>query len=136
VTLAVSAWESVPSGPVIWPDLWARCPYVTVRDRPTPGLMAANGPTNRGPDCADGHALSSPVLLDSCRPLGRRRCVKAREATAWLGLDAADAAETIEQRGAHASATLTSARSWVLDVALPESGRSAFDPAPNHTTSG
>jgi hypothetical protein len=37
---ALSAWESVPSGPVTCPDQRGGCPRVTVRDRSSPGLMA------------------------------------------------------------------------------------------------
>ena len=78
----------------------AGCARVAVRDRSSPGLMATNGPANRGPACADGRVLLFPVLLDSCQPLGPGRpCQGSRSDRARLGLDVADSAETIEQRG-------------------------------------
>jgi hypothetical protein len=86
---------------------------MTVRDRPT--LVTAS--------------WSSPVLLDGCHPSSRSRRVKARAATACgFGLDAADSAETIEQRGGHASATVTSAGDQVPDVATLKAEGWQFDP--------
>jgi hypothetical protein len=73
---------------------------VTVRDRSLLGLRPANGPADRGPACADSWALVLPVLLDSCRPSGSwPPCQGSRSDRVRLGLDTADSAETIEQRG-------------------------------------
>ena len=45
-----TAWESVPSGPVMRPDLRGEVSASDRRDRPSPGLMAANGPVvSQGP---------------------------------------------------------------------------------------
>jgi hypothetical protein len=80
---ALSAWESVPSGPVTWPDLRGR---VSASDRERPLVTGVNGPLMARRvavwPALMAAPLSSPVLLDSCRPLGRGRRVKAREATA------------------------------------------------------
>jgi hypothetical protein len=40
IELALSAWESVPSGLLQGLTCGAGCPRVTVRDRSPPGLMA------------------------------------------------------------------------------------------------
>src|SRR5206468_3903144 len=61
------------------PDL--RC-GVSASDRGRPFVTGVNGTADCGLACPDGCALVSPILLDSCHPLGRGRCVKAREATA------------------------------------------------------
>ena len=62
-------------------------PARTMRGRPGACLQASG-------------ALLLPRRLDSCHPLGRGRRVRAREATAQrLGLDTADSAGTIVQRG-------------------------------------
>jgi hypothetical protein len=79
---ALSAWESVPSRPVTRPDL--RC-AVPATDRERPLATGVNGTlmarrTAVGLRCR--RVLVLPVLLDSCHPSGRGRCVKAREATA------------------------------------------------------
>ena len=61
-------------------------PLMARRTAVRPGLMAA--------------PWSSPVLLDSCRPSGPRPlCQGSRSDRVRLGLDTADSAETIEQRG-------------------------------------
>jgi hypothetical protein len=80
---ALSAWEAVPSGPVTRPDLRGR---VSASDRERPLVTGVNGPL-MAHRIAVRPALiavswSFPILLDSCRPSGRDRCVKAREATA------------------------------------------------------
>ena len=80
---ALSAWEAVPSGPVTWPDLRGG---VSASDRERPLVTGVNGTlmarrTAVRPALMAG-SWSSPVLLDSCRPSGRGRRVKAREATA------------------------------------------------------
>jgi hypothetical protein len=80
---ALSAWESVPSGPVTWPDLRIGLSAI---DRERPLVTGVNGPL-MARRIAVRPALmavpcSSPVLLDSCHPSGRGRRVKAREATA------------------------------------------------------
>src|SRR5947207_527858 len=98
---ALSAWESVPSGPVMWPDLQGG---VSASDRERPLVAGVNGPLMARRTAVRPAPLtapwSSPVFLDSCRPSGRGRRVKAREATACgLAFDSADSAETIEQRG-------------------------------------
>ena len=49
-----SAWESVPSRPVTWPDLRRG---VSAGDRERPLVTEVNGPANCGPACADGGAL-------------------------------------------------------------------------------
>ena len=80
---ALSAWEAVPSGPVTWPDLRGG---VSASDRERPLVTGVNGPLMARRTAARpapvAASWSSPVLLDSCRPSGRGRCVKAREATA------------------------------------------------------
>ncbi len=40
IKLALAAWESVPSGPVTWPDLRDGLSASDRRDRSSPGLMA------------------------------------------------------------------------------------------------
>jgi hypothetical protein len=54
---ALSAWESVPSGRVTWPDLRSR---VSASDRERPLIIGVNGPANRGPACVVDHALVPP----------------------------------------------------------------------------
>ena len=80
---ALSAWEVVPSGPVTWPDLRDR---VSASDRERPPVTGVNGPLMARRvvvrPALMAASWSSPVLLDSCHPSGRGRCVKAREATA------------------------------------------------------
>ena len=80
---ALSAWEAVPSGPVTWPDLRGG---VSASDRERPLITGVNGPLMARRTAVHpalmGASWSSPVLLDSCRPSGRGRRVKAREATA------------------------------------------------------
>ena len=83
IELALSAWESVLSGPVTQPDLRGE---VSASDRERPLVTGVNGTlmarrTAIRPVLIAG-PWSSPVLLDSCRPSGRGRRVKAREATA------------------------------------------------------
>src|SRR6266702_8671132 len=110
----LSALESVPSGPVTWPDLRGGV-SASDRERPlfTGGKWPANGPVDRGPACSDGRALVLPrpprwlPSLGPCPP-----CQGSRSGRVRLGLDTTDSAETIEQRGGRASATLTSARGW------------------------
>ena len=80
---ALSAWEAVPSGPVTWPDLRGG---VSASDRERPLVTGVNGPLMARRTAVRPALLSvscsSPVLLDSCRPSGWGRRVKAREATA------------------------------------------------------
>ena len=80
---ALSAWESVPSGPIMRPDLRGG---VSASDRDRPLVTGVNGPL-MARRTAVRHALKvvpwpSPVLLNSCDPSGRGGRVKAREATA------------------------------------------------------
>jgi hypothetical protein len=80
---ALSAWEAVPSGHVIRPDLRDR---LSGSDRERPFFTGVNGPL-MAQRTAVRHALKvvpwpSPVLLTSCHPSSRGRRVKAREATA------------------------------------------------------
>ena len=80
---ALSAWEAVPSGPVTWPDLRVG---VSASDRERPLVTGVNGTLMARRivvrPALMAAAWSFPVLLDSCRPSGRGRRVKAREATA------------------------------------------------------
>src|SRR3954452_1338099 len=73
---ALSAWESVPSGPVTWPDLRDG---VSASDRERPLVAGVNGPLmarRTGLRLAlMAASWSSPVLLDGCRPSGRGRRV-------------------------------------------------------------
>ena len=82
-TRALSAWEAEPSGPVTWPDLRDR---VSASGRERPLFTGVNGTLMARRAVVRPELMaaswSSPVLLDSCRPSGRGRCVKAREATA------------------------------------------------------
>ena len=79
----LSAWESVPSGPVTCPDLRFG---VSASDRERPFVTGVNGPLMAQRTAASpgltGMPCSSPVLLDRCHLSGRGRRVKAREATA------------------------------------------------------
>jgi hypothetical protein len=98
---ALSAWEAVPSGPVTWPDLRGG---VSVSDRERPLVTGVNGPLMARRTAVRPAPLaapwSSPVLLDSCRPLGPwPSCQGSRSDRVRLGLDATDSVETIEQRG-------------------------------------
>jgi hypothetical protein len=77
--LALSAWESVPSGPLFRLTCRAGCPRATVTDRSSPGvngpLMAANGPANRGQPALMAVPCSSPSpcpssSIRSCAQLG------------------------------------------------------------------
>jgi hypothetical protein len=80
---ALSAWEAVPSGPVTWPDLRDG---VSADDRKRPLVTGVNGPLMARRIAVQPAPMdmpwSSPVLLDSCHPSARGRCVKAREGTA------------------------------------------------------
>jgi hypothetical protein len=75
---ALSAWESVPSGPVTWPDLRVS---VSASDRERPLFTGVNGPlmarpswSDLGVTCTDRHALLLPPprsllpLLPCMRP--------------------------------------------------------------------
>jgi hypothetical protein len=77
---------------------------------------------------------SSPVLLDSRRPSGRGRCVKAREATA-CGLALTRRTRPRQSSSEEDARRLNSLRpeAGMPNVALPEraEGRQ-FDPAPDH----
>ena len=106
---ALSAWEAVPSGPVTWPDLRVG---VSASDRERPPVTGVNG-TLMARRTAVRPALmaaswSSPVLLDSCPSLGSwPLCQGSRSDRVRLGLDTADSAETIGQRGGWAAAVVT-----------------------------
>jgi hypothetical protein len=67
---ALSAWESVPSGPVTGPDLQGG---VSKSDRERPLFTGVNGPASQGTAWTDGHAPVLPVLLDGRYPSGRGR---------------------------------------------------------------
>jgi hypothetical protein len=83
IELALSAWESVPSGLVMWPDLRGG---VSASDRDRPLATGVNGPLMARRSAVRPALVavpcSSPALLDSCHPSGRGRRVKACEATA------------------------------------------------------
>jgi hypothetical protein len=79
---ALSAWESVPSGPVKCPELRS---VLSASDREGPLCTRVNGTLMARrvwSARADLRVLVLRVLLDSCHPSGRGRRVKAREATA------------------------------------------------------
>jgi hypothetical protein len=82
---ALSAWESVPSGPVTWPDLRDE---VSAGDRKRPLVTGVNGPlmarrTGVRPALM-AVSWSSPVLLDSCHPSDRGRDNRAARWTTRL----------------------------------------------------
>ena len=61
IELALSAWESVPSGPVAWPDLRDGL-RVSVRERPF--VTEVNGPLMaRGLSLANTDLRAQPLLL-------------------------------------------------------------------------
>jgi hypothetical protein len=133
---ALSAWEAVPSGPVTRPDLRDG---VSASDRERPLVTGVNGPLMARRTAVKPALMavpwSSPVLLDSCRPSGRGRCVKAREATARglaLTRRPRPGQSSSEEDITRVSAILTSARGSDAEVALPLAEGRQFDPAPDH----
>ncbi len=100
----------------------AGCPRVTVRDRSSPGV---NGPLMARWTAVRPALMaapwSSPVLLDSCRPSGRARRVKAREAAA-CGLALTRRTRPRQSSSEEDARRLHSLRpeAGMPDVALPE----------------
>jgi hypothetical protein len=77
IELALSAWESVPSGPVTCPDLQYG---VSASDRERPLVTGVNGPLMARRTAIRPALIavpcSSPVFLDSCHPSGRGGVVR------------------------------------------------------------
>ena len=110
---ALSAWEAVPSGPVTWPDLRGG---VSASDRERPLVTGVNGPLMARRTAVRPALMavpcSSPSSSIAAIPRAWLPCQGSRSDRVRLGLDTADSAETIEQRGGRPSATLTLARDW------------------------
>jgi hypothetical protein len=98
--LALSAWEAVPSRPVTWPDLRSR---VSASDRERPPVTGVNGTLMarrivvrpaQWPRPGPSPSSSIAAALGPW-PL----CQGSRSDRVRHGLDTADSAEIIEQRG-------------------------------------
>ena len=135
---ALSAWEAVPSGPVTWPDLRRE---VSASDRERPLVTGVNGPLMARRTAVRSGLMavpwSSPVLLDSCRPSGRGRRVKAREATA-CGLALTRRTRPRQSSSEEDAPRLRSLQpeAGMSDVALPEKRKVGSSTLPLTTSSG